>query len=155
MSLLRRIKQRQLPLPAAAALLSPWLDLTGQAYSDADDSEPQPVLHRDLLHRFATAYLGGLAPDDPAVCVTDADLTGLPPLLIQAGTGDGLLSDATALADQARRCGVDTHLELHPASTHNFQLFWWFSPEAAEAMSRASQFLRRSITAHTHRANTG
>jgi acetyl esterase/lipase len=71
-----------------------------------------------------------------------ADLTGLPPLLIQAGTGDALLEDAHQLTDRARAHGVNSRLELYPISTHDFHLFWSFLPEAGDALEQAGRFVR-------------
>ena len=71
-----------------------------------------------------------------------ADLTGLPPLLIQAATGDDRLEDAKALTDRARSQGVDAHLDLYPVDAHVFHLFWSFLPEAAEALQSAGRFAR-------------
>ena len=71
-----------------------------------------------------------------------ADLTGLPPLLIQGGTGDSIVVDAHRLADHAEKHGVDTRLELYPVPTHDFHVFWSFLPEAADALEHAGRFAR-------------
>jgi acetyl esterase/lipase len=61
-------------------------------------------------------------------------------MLIQAATGDALLAHAHRLSEHARVCGVDAHLELYPTATHDFQLFWSFLPEAADAVERIARF---------------
>jgi len=71
-----------------------------------------------------------------------ADLGGLPPMLVQAATGDARLVDAKALAAHAQDHGVDARLELYPVQAHAFQLFWSFLPEAADAMEAAGAFIR-------------
>jgi acetyl esterase/lipase len=71
-----------------------------------------------------------------------ADLAGLPPLLIQAATGDDACPEAQALAVHAREHGVDARLELFPVATHVFQVFWTFLPEATEALESAGRFAR-------------
>jgi acetyl esterase/lipase len=73
-----------------------------------------------------------------------ADLTGQPPMLIQAGTGDVLGKDAHRLAEHATGCGVDVRFELYPVPTHDFHLFWSFLPEAADALEQAGAFARRT-----------
>jgi acetyl esterase/lipase len=78
-----------------------------------------------------------------------ADLTGQPPMLIQAGTGDVLGKDAHRLAEHATGCGVEVQFELYPVTTHDFHLFWSFLPEAADALEQAGTFVRRV------RANAG
>ena len=72
-----------------------------------------------------------------------ADLTGYPPMLIQAGTGDVLGRDAHRLAEHARAHGVDVQFELYPVTTHDFHVFWSFLPEAADALEQAGAFVRR------------
>jgi monoterpene epsilon-lactone hydrolase len=69
-----------------------------------------------------------------------ADLTGLPPLLVQGATGDSIVEDAKALADRAEAHGVEARLELYPVDTHDFQVFWSFLPEASDAICRAGEF---------------
>jgi acetyl esterase/lipase len=71
-----------------------------------------------------------------------ADLTGLPPMLIQAATGDPLLGEAGELAEHAQDCGVDARFELFPVDTHDFHLFWSLLPEAAQALQQAGRFVR-------------
>ena len=87
-------------------------------------------------------YLAGHPADDPVVSPLTADLTGLPPMLIQAGSGDPVADDAHRLADRARAHRVDVRLELYPVSAHLFHLFRSFLPEAAEAIASAGRFVR-------------
>ena len=94
----------------------------------------------EILRRSTDAYLGAHPADDPVVSPLTADLTGLPPLLIQAATGDQLLDNANALTDRAREHGVDARLDLYSVDAHVFQLFWSFLPEAAEALQKAGRF---------------
>ena len=94
----------------------------------------------EQLRAFAESYLDGHPADDPIVDPLGADLAGLPPMLIQGGTGDVIVEDAHLLAEHARRHGVDATLELYPVDTHDFQIFWSFLPEAAEAVQQAGAF---------------
>ena len=71
--------------------------------------------------------------DYPIVDPLSADLAGLPPMLIQAATGEARVADAKALTSHARAHGVDAQLELYPVDTHAFQVLWSFLPEAADA----------------------
>jgi acetyl esterase/lipase len=96
----------------------------------------------DDVRRCVNAYLSGHPADDPIVDPLRADLSGLPPMLIQAATGDARLADAKALAARAQDHGVDTRVELFPVQAHAFQLFWSFLPEAADAMEAAGAFIR-------------
>jgi acetyl esterase/lipase len=129
-SVLLTLKQRGLPQPGGAVLMCPWVDLA----LDLSDDE--------RMGQTAAAYLGGHPADDPMASPLGADLSDLPPLLIQAATGDDRLMDANALADRAREHSVDARLELYSVDAHVFQLFWSFLPEAAEAVEAAGRFAR-------------
>ena len=136
-SLLISLKQIGAPLPGRAVVFCPWIDLGG-AVSKETPGESEPLSTR----RCADVYLAGHPLDDPLVNPLVADLSGLPPMLVQAGTGDTLLEDAHRLTDRARDHGVDVRLELYPAGTHDFHLFWSFLPEAGDAVERAGRFVR-------------
>jgi acetyl esterase/lipase len=69
-----------------------------------------------------------------------ADLAGLPPMLVQAATGDPILDESTKLVDRAAEHGVDARFELFPVDTHDFHIFWSFLPEAATALRQAGRF---------------
>ena len=145
LSLLLALKRDRLPLPAAAVVLCPWLALSPDAAPSASDA---PLAADEDVRRCVEAYLAGHPADDPIVDPLGADLTGLPPMLIQAATGDARLADAKALAARAQDHGVDARLALFPVEAHAFQLFWSFLPEAADAMDAAGAFIR---SAHGHR----
>jgi acetyl esterase/lipase len=141
LALLLSLKQQRLPLPGGAVLLCPWVDLTC-ALQRQPSGEPQPVTIVEQLRRFGSAYLDGHPIDDPLVSPLTADLTGLPPLLIQSATGDSVLHEARQLADRAADHGVEARLELYPVATHVFHTFWSFLPEAADALEQAGAFVR-------------
>jgi epsilon-lactone hydrolase len=71
-----------------------------------------------------------------------ADLTDLPPILIQAAAGDQFSRGAQELAERARRYGVPATVELYPVNAHDFQSFWFFLPKATDALRQAGQFIR-------------
>ena len=125
-------------------MFCPWLDL-GLRYADpptAGGAVIAPMATLAEVTRCTDAYLEGHPADDPIVAPLSADLTGLPPMLIQAATGDARLGDAEALAARAQTHGVDARLELYPVQAHAFQLFWSFLPEAADAFEAAGEFIR-------------
>ena len=146
-ALMLRLKADEVALPGGAALLCPGVDLTFE-YVDELPSEPQPALSLEQLRSFVASYLDGHPIDDPLVSPLYGDLTGLPPMLIQGGIGDVMVEDAQRLAERARSHGVDVRLELYPVTTHDFQVFWSFLPEAADALQQAGAFARdiRSAT---------
>lgn len=148
LSLVQTLRADGDTLPGGVALMSPGLRLT---YEEMADESLHPGLTVEQLRSFADAYLAGHPADDPLVDPLSADLTGFPPLLVQGATGDLIVEDAHRITDNARRQGVDVTLELYPVDTHDFQVFWSFLPEAADAVTRAGEFAQsvRSATAGT------
>jgi epsilon-lactone hydrolase len=153
LSLQTTLKRQDLPLPGGSLLFCPGIDLGFRDDVELPD-EPQPAVSLAQLRSFGAAYLGDTSPDDEVVNALRADLTGQPPMLIQAGTGDLLGKDAHRLAEHARGCGVDVAFELYSAATHDFQVFWSFLPEASDALEQAGAFVRR-IQARAARGDGG
>jgi monoterpene epsilon-lactone hydrolase len=154
LSLLLTLKERGLPLPGAAVMLCPAVDLTfGLLVLPPDDAQAEAGLAFGRL--AVAAYLGDHPIDDPLVSPLRADLSGLPPMLIQAATGDLQRPDAQALADRAGSHGVDVRLELYPVDTHVFHFFWSFLPEAADALESAGRFAAGIRSGAPVRADAG
>ena len=99
-------------LPAAAALMSPTVDLTSSGASMTERADQDPISTPAMLRQFAADYLAGADPKTPLASPLFASLSGLPPLLIQVGTADLLLSDSERLAAAAAQAGVDVTLEI-------------------------------------------
>ena len=133
-----------LPLPAAAFLMSPYADLTLAGATMDTKSDVDPVLSRELLQPRVTDYTAGQDPAFSLISLVFADLSGLPPLIIQAGTHEVLLDDAVRLAQRAGHDDVAVTLDLTPKVPHVFQNFYPILDEAADALDRAGQLL----TAH-------
>lgn len=140
MSLLLALRERDLPEPAGAALLCPWVDLTGRTQRPPQDSSL--VFSPEMAHRLAQAYLAGHPVDDPLLSPLQTSLAGLPPLLIQAASGDAVLQEAQLLARHATQCGVETSITVYPVPTHDFHVFWSFLPEARDAIDQLGRFVR-------------
>jgi acetyl esterase/lipase len=139
LALLLRLRDEGMPLPGGAALLCPTADVDVSTV-DHEPVDPDLRLVGDFWRGCIDAYLAGHPRRDPLVSPMFGDLSGLPPLLIQAGTGDILLGEAHALNDRAREHGVQTDLQLYPVDAHVFHLFWSFLPEAADALEAAGRF---------------
>jgi epsilon-lactone hydrolase len=142
LSLLTTLKRQDVPLPGGTVLMCPAVDLSYDVEIELP-AEPQPAISVAQLRSFAQAYLAGTSPHDEVVDPLRADLTGYPPMLIQAGTGDVLGKDAHRLTEHATGCGVDVQFELYPVTTHDFHVFWSFLPEAADALEQAGAFVRK------------
>jgi acetyl esterase/lipase len=93
------------------------------------------------------AYRGEADPHDPLLSPLYADLRGLPPLLVQAGEGELLRSDAERLAALATQAGVPTTLDIWPGMWHYWHHFVPFLPEARQAMQVIAQFLHACFEA--------
>ena len=93
----------------------------------------------------ARLFLAGQDPRDPSASPLYADLTGLPPLYIQAGDWDILVDDAHRLADRARRAGVDVRLDLFPEMLHAHQIWAGNMPEADDAVARIGEYVRQRL----------
>jgi len=129
------------PLPAAGVCLSPWVDLEGIGASMTSNATADAMVQRADLRRMASMYLGNLDPRTPLAAPLYADLSGLPPLLIQVGTAETLLDDSTRLAERARKAGVEVHLEPWKDMIHVWQAFASILPEGQQAISRIGAFV--------------
>ncbi len=141
-------KHAGLPQPTAAVLMSPWADLTLSGNSVNAKAALDPALTPEGLARRAADYLGDSDPAAELASPIFADLTGLPPLLIQAGSHEILLDDATRLATQAAAADVPVTLEITPRVPHVFQGFAAMLDEGDAALTSAGKFL------HAHFADT-
>jgi epsilon-lactone hydrolase len=128
-------------LPAAAVLISPWTDLSCSGASMTERADDDPIFVPDTLRRLAAAYLGGADPRAPLASPLFARLYGLPPLLIQVGTAELLLSDAEELAKSAAAAGVDVTVQAGEGLPHVYPAMLGV-PEATEATDQAGAFLR-------------
>lgn len=138
---LLRLRDTARPLPAAVVCFSPWVDLTFAGSSHHTHAGRDPLLDPDDLRRMAGAYLAGTAPADPLASPALADLKGLPPMLVQVGSEEVLLSDAHALADAAEAAGTPVTRQVWDGMFHVWQWYHPVLPEGAEAIRRAGRFL--------------
>jgi monoterpene epsilon-lactone hydrolase len=128
-------------LPAAAVLMSPTVDLTSSGASMTERAGEDPVSTPAMLRQFASDYLAGADPRTPLASPLFAALAGLPPLLIQVGTADVLLSDSERLAAAAAAAGVDVTLQVGEGLPHVYQITPG-TPEAIQAVEQSGKFLR-------------
>ena len=146
LALLLALRDDQQPLPRAAALMSPWTDLTLSGASMTEQAGEDPVLSAGLLTHLAQDYLAGQDPTLPGASPLYGDLTGLPPLLIQVGTAEILLSDSERLADRAREHGVEVTVQIEDGAPHIFPSLTEV-PEAHLATTRLGAFLASATSA--------
>jgi monoterpene epsilon-lactone hydrolase len=133
------------PSPAASVCMSPWVDLAVQGESMVTRAKSDPLISRESSLLHAGLYVAQADPRSPLVSPVYADLQGLPPLLIQVGDCEVLLSDSVRLAERARQASVDTTLEVWDGLWHVFQGYAPFLPEAQQAIDRAGAFIRKHL----------
>ncbi|MBO0898419.1 alpha/beta hydrolase [Cellulomonas sp. zg-ZUI22] len=141
LAVLLRARDAGLPLPAAVVAMSPWVDLTLTGESLRTHEALDPIFDAAGIAQIAALYLGGADPSDPTASPLHADLHGLPPLLVQVGSHEVLLDDATRLAARAASAHVDVVLEVVAGAPHVFQHFAGRLEEADLALDRAGRFL--------------
>jgi len=134
-------RDRGLPVPAAAFAMSPYADLTLAGTTMKTRREVDPLLSREALQARVTDYTSGQDAALGLISPVFADLSGLPPLIIQAGSHELLLDDAVRLAGQAAAADVEVTLDITPGVPHVFQAYYPILDEAAAALDRAGRFL--------------
>src|SRR3954453_1728515 len=135
------VRDHGLPLPATALVMSPYADLTLAGTTMETKREVDPLLSRELLQPRVADYTAGQDAALALISPVFADLSGLPPLIIQAGSHEVLLDDAVRLAQQAATADVNVTLEITPRVPHVFQGYSAMLDEGAAALDRAGLLL--------------
>jgi len=139
------LREADVPLPSCGYLMSPYADLTLSGATLTDREEVDPVLTPEGLRVRVPDYLAGADASDPLISPIFGDLNDLPPLLIQVGSHEILLSDALRLAERAAICDVPVTLEVTPGVPHVFQGFAGLLDEAAAALDGAAGFINAQL----------
>lgn len=143
-ALLLKLKQENLPQPAGLYLLSPWLDMTTTAESYDKVGARDPMISREGIVGVALAYLGN-QPDTPLASPVRADVAGLPPMLIQVGSEEVLLSDSTTFANNAAMTGIDVTLRVWAGMPHAWPLFHPFLRAGLPAIDEVGTWMRKRL----------
>ncbi|HEY2383068.1 MAG TPA: alpha/beta hydrolase [Terriglobia bacterium] len=146
---LAAVRDLGLPLPAGAAVISPWVDLDVRSDSLTSKARQDPLIEADGLREMAGAYLGATPPRTPGASPLYANLKGLPPLLIQVGSAEVLLDDATRLAARAGAAGVRIRLDVWPDMFHVWHTSAALLDEARDALDDAAAFLGQQLSRTT------
>lgn len=144
---LARLREADLPAPCAAAVMGPWTDLSSSGQSMIDMRDKDVLLSADVCNRMAALCLGGTDPRHPYASALFAELTGLPPLLIQVGTREVLLDDSIRLARKAAAAEVRVVLEIWPKMPHVWHQFASSLGEARAAINRIGSYLKEQLAA--------
>ncbi len=140
LSLMLALRAAGVPLPAAAALFSPWTDLAATGDSIRTNSDRCAIFNGLDVAASARYYLGDTDPRNPLASPLYADLSGLPPLLIHVGADEVLRGDSTRLAERARAAGVSVEQKTWPVVPHAWQLAPHLIPEARQSLRESADF---------------
>ena len=144
LGLIGRLRDANEDLPRCAWLISPWTDLTMSGSTLASKAEIDPLIHKEYLNELADAYLSARTDrKDPRVSPLYADLRNFPPMLIQVGSDETLLDDATRLAARAGGADVAVTLEIWPHMIHAWPLWNARLDDGRRAIANAGSFIRR------------
>jgi monoterpene epsilon-lactone hydrolase len=147
LSLLLDLRDRRRPLPAMGVCLSPATDLTMSGASMRTNAAADLVLETRKIRQSVEIYLRGTDPHNPLASPMFAELGGLPPLLLQVGSDEMLLSDSSEFAGRAEAAGVKVSLQVWPHMQHVWHLAASFVPEGRQAIRDIAQYVERIISA--------
>lgn len=140
-AMLVRARELGMPMPAAAVCMSPWADLTCSGVGYSTRAKSDPITDGSNILDMANIYLNGAENSAPLASPVFADLTGLPPLFIQAGADEVLVGDSFLLEARAHECGVPATLEVWAGMVHVWHAFYPMLSEGRDAISGIGRFL--------------
>ncbi|MEQ1951895.1 alpha/beta hydrolase [Mesorhizobium sp. CN2-181] len=146
LALMQRLRDKKNPLPAAAWLVSPWVDLQMTGATLDSKTAIDPLIHRDYLEQLAANYLAGHDPRDPLVSPLYADVSGLPPVLVQVGSAETLLDDAVRIAGKLGAADVPATLEIWPHMIHAWHLWSAKLTAGRQATQSAGRFIAEALS---------
>jgi len=146
-SMMLELRHAGVPLPAALLLLSPFLDLTASGESATTRADQDPWFNVENMSVVANHYCSGEDLKDPLLSPIFANVSGLPPTMIQVGDHEILLSDSTRMADKLREAGVEVDIEVFPEMWHVFQLFAGKMPEGTAAIKKIGSYIKDRLSA--------
>jgi monoterpene epsilon-lactone hydrolase len=139
---LTSIRDAGMSMPACAWLSSPWVDLEMAGASMSAKSTVDPLIQKSYLQELAAMYLGGVDARTPLASPIHANLSRLPPMLIQVGSAETLLDDAVRLASVAGAADVRVTLEVWPDMIHAWHLFYQQVAAGRRALAAVGAFMR-------------
>ncbi|MBO0734414.1 MAG: alpha/beta hydrolase [Methylocapsa sp.] len=146
LALIQRLRDAAEELPACAWLVSPWTDLTMSGETIATKEAADPLIHKAYLAELAEAYVPSrIDRRDPQISPLFADLSRFPPMLIQIGSAETLLSDSSRLAAAAGAANVPVTLEIWPDMIHAWPLWNGRLEAGRRALASAGSFVRQKF----------
>ncbi len=145
MSTLLALKQAGDPLPACVTLMSPWVDLELLGDSMTSKGDEDPMIKKPMVAIMSATYVPSGDLRNPLISPLNADLTGLPPLMIHVGTREVLLDDSIRLAARAKKAGVEAELKTWEGHVHVFQIFASGVKDGETSLQELGAFIRKHI----------
>lgn len=141
MAMCHYFKDNSMKMPLGIVAMSPWTDLTSSGSSYKDNKEKDPIFgHRNDIFENDSPYVADESPSNPYISPLFGDFEGFPPMLIQVGTEEMLLSDSLSVAAKAKEAGVKVKLTIYEGMFHVFQLAATILPESKKAWSEVGKF---------------
>lgn len=145
-ALMLALRDKGLPQPRCAVLMSPWTDILARGESYTTNIRVDPAIDPEDLRSAGRDYTAGNDPEHPLISPIGAGLSGLPPLLIQVGGDETMLDDSITYAERAKAAGVDVTLEVWPGLWHVWQSEAPHVPEANAALEVIGKFVRTRMS---------
>ena len=141
-----RLREQGVPMPASAACFSPWTDLAGTGESLQRNNGRCAMFYPENIGEFAGAYLADASPQNAYASPVFADLSGLPPLLLQVEASELLLDDSRRVHEKVVRAGGVSRLAIFEGVFHCWQMLDRVMPEAGLALQQAADFMNDAAT---------
>lgn len=143
LSLMMYLKDQGIPLPGGIITMSPWTDVTlgGESYESNYETDPLFGNSRENM-LYQCSYIGDADTKNPYLSPLFGDFSGLPPMLMQVGEYEVLLSDTIQVSEKAKSAGVKVRTSVYGGMFHVFQMGLDLIPESREAWEEAGEFLR-------------
>jgi acetyl esterase/lipase len=146
LALISRLRDAGEELPACAWLVSPWVDLTMSGSTLLSRAEVDPLIHKEYLSELADNYVpAGIDRQDPRVSPLYGGFEKFPPILIQVGSDETLLDDATRVAARTGAAEVAVTLEIWPHMIHAWPLWNAHLQDGRRALAHAGAFIRENV----------
>ncbi len=145
LALLGKIREIPLPMPCAAALLSPWTDLENKNNSIFEKEASDPMLDKRMLDRTAELYCSKTSRSDPFVSPLNCSLKGFCPILIHVGENEVLLDDSRLLVEKGKKAGIKIDINIYENMFHVFQYFARYLPVARDSINKTGAFLQHEL----------
>jgi acetyl esterase/lipase len=145
LALLIFLKENSISIPACSVLMSPWTDLSQSCDSYESKKMIDPVIKKEYLQSWADDYLQGQEFSNPLASPFFADLSDMPPSLIQVGSSEVMLGDSERIFDKSKLAGSPVELEVWPEMFHGWQNNYDFLLESRQAVKNIGEFFKKNI----------